>query len=40
MKVLIVATFPTLSTGYARIANRIGNYLANIPGVEVWHFGF
>ena len=40
MKILLIATYPTLSTGYARIANRLGNYLAGLPGVEVWHFGF
>jgi len=40
MKLLLIATYPTLSTGYARIANRLGNYLAGLPGVEVWHFGF
>lgn len=40
MKILLIATYPTLSTGYARIANRLGNYLAGLPGVELWHFGF
>jgi glycosyltransferase involved in cell wall biosynthesis len=40
MKILLIATYPTLSTGYARVANRLGNYLAGLPGVEVWHFGF
>jgi len=40
MKILLIATYPTLSTGYARIASKLGNYLAGLPGVEVWHFGF
>jgi glycosyltransferase involved in cell wall biosynthesis len=40
MKIILYATYPTLSTGYARIANRIGNYLANIPGVDITHVGF
>ena len=40
-KILLIATYPTLSTGYARIANTLGNYLASLhPDVELWHFGF
>jgi glycosyltransferase involved in cell wall biosynthesis len=39
-RVLIVSTHPALTTGYARIANVVGNYLAGLPDVEVWHFGF
>jgi glycosyltransferase involved in cell wall biosynthesis len=39
-KILIVSTHPALTTGYARIANVIGNYLAAQPGLEVVHFGF
>jgi glycosyltransferase involved in cell wall biosynthesis len=39
-KVLIVSTHPALTTGYARIANIVGNYLADQPGLEVVHFGF
>lgn len=39
-RILLIATYPTLSTGYARIANKLGNYLASLPDVKVWHFGF
>lgn len=38
MKILFVATHPLLGTGYARVANKITNYLADLPGVEVVYY--
>jgi glycosyltransferase involved in cell wall biosynthesis len=38
MKLLFVSTHPLQGTGYARVANKISNYLANIPGVEVVYY--
>lgn len=38
MKLLFVATHPLQGTGYARVANKISNYLANIPGLEVIYY--
>jgi glycosyltransferase involved in cell wall biosynthesis len=40
MKIVLYATYPTLTTGYARIANRIGNYFASLPDVDITHVGF
>lgn len=40
MKIFLVAMYPTLSTGYARIGCRITNHLASLPEVEVHYFGF
>lgn len=38
MKVLFVGTHPKFGTGYSRVGNKITNYLANIPGVEVLYY--
>ena len=35
-----MTTHPSQGTGYARVANKITNYLADIPGVEVVYYGF
>lgn len=40
MKIFFVTTHPIQGTGYARVANKITNYLANIPGVEVVFYAF
>jgi hypothetical protein len=40
MKVFIMTTHPSQGTGYARVANKITNYLASIPGVEVVYYAF
>ena len=40
MKILFVATYPTQATGYARIGNKITNFLASKEGVKVYYFGF
>jgi FkbM family methyltransferase len=37
-KVLFLATYPYQSNGYAKVANKITNYLANF--YEVYYFGF
>ena len=39
MKILLYATFPTQSNGYARIANNIANYLSEYPDVDIYYFG-
>jgi glycosyltransferase involved in cell wall biosynthesis len=39
MKILIYATYPTQSNGYARIAYNITNYLATKDDVDVYYFG-
>ena len=40
MKIFFVTTHPIQGTGYARVANKITNYLASIPGVEVVFYAF
>ena len=40
MKVFFMSTHPNQGTGYARVANKITNYLASIPGVEVVCYAF
>jgi len=35
-----MCTHPNQGTGYARVANKITNYLANIPDVEVVYYAF
>jgi len=38
MKIAFVAIYPLHGTGYARIANKITNYLVNIPSVELCYY--
>jgi hypothetical protein len=40
MKIFFMCTHSNQGTGYARVANKITNYLANIPGVEVVYYAF
>jgi glycosyltransferase involved in cell wall biosynthesis len=40
MKIFFMACHPTQASGYSRVANKISNHLASIPGVEVVYFGF
>ena len=40
MKVFFMCTHSNQGTGYARVANKITNYLATIPGVEVVYYAF
>ena len=40
MKIFFMCTHPNQGTGYARVANKITNYLANLPGVEVVYYAF
>ena len=40
MKVFFITTHPSQGTGIARVANKITNYLADIPGVEVVYYAF
>ena len=35
-----MATHPGRGTGYARVANKLTNHLATLPGVEVVYFAF
>jgi len=35
-----MCTHPNQGTGYARVANKLTNYLAEIPGVEVVYYAF
>lgn len=35
-----MCTHPNQGTGYARVANKITNYLADLPGVEVVYYAF
>jgi glycosyltransferase involved in cell wall biosynthesis len=35
-----MSTHPSQGIGYARVANKITNYLADIPGVEVVYYAF
>ena len=40
MKVFFMCTHPNQGTGYARVANKLTNYLASLPGVEVVYYAF
>lgn len=40
MKIFFISTHPAMGTGYGRVGNKITNYLANIPGVEVVYYAF
>ena len=40
MKIFFITSHPSLGTGYARVANKITNYLADLPGVEVVYYAF
>lgn len=40
MKIFFMCTHPNQGTGYARVANKITNYLADLPGVEVVYYAF
>jgi hypothetical protein len=40
MKIFFMCTHSNQGTGYARSANKITNYLANLPGVEVVYYAF
>ena len=40
MKIFFISTHSNQGTGYARVANKITNYLANLPGVEVVYYAF
>jgi glycosyltransferase involved in cell wall biosynthesis len=39
-KILFVATYPNQPTGYSKIANKLSNFLAEIPNVKIYYFGF
>ena len=40
MKVFFMCTHANQATGYARVANKLTNYLADLPGVEVVYYAF
>ena len=40
MKIFFMCTHSNQGTGYARVANKITNYLADLPGVEVVYYAF
>jgi glycosyltransferase involved in cell wall biosynthesis len=40
MKIFFMCTHPNQGTGYARVANKLTNYLADLPGVEVVYYAF
>ena len=40
MKVFFMCTHCIQGTGYARVSNKITNYLAKIPGIEVVFYAF
>jgi glycosyltransferase involved in cell wall biosynthesis len=40
MKILFFGVHPLHSSGYSRVANKITNHLASIPGIEVVFFAF
>lgn len=40
MKIFFMGIHPAHGTGYSRVANKITNYLANLPNVEVVFFAF
>ena len=40
MKVFFMCTHPNQGTGYARVANKITNFLADLDDVELTYFAF
>jgi hypothetical protein len=40
MKIFFMTTHPAQGTGYALVANKITNFLASQPDVEVVFYGF
>jgi|TARA_R110000850_G_scaffold175284_1_gene300840 glycosyltransferase involved in cell wall biosynthesis len=40
MKVFFMSTHPNQGTGYGRVANKITNHLASLPGVEIVYYAF
>jgi glycosyltransferase involved in cell wall biosynthesis len=40
MKIFFMCTHPNQGTGYARVANKLTNYLADLPGVEIVYYAF
>ena len=40
MKIFFICTHPNQGTGYGRVANKLTNYLASLPGVEVVYYAF
>ena len=40
MKIFFITTHPAIGSGYGRVGNKITNYLANLPGVEVVYYAF
>lgn len=40
MKIFFMSTHPSQGNGYARVANKLTNHLASLPGVEVVYFAF
>lgn len=40
MKIFFMCTHPIQGTGYGRVANKITNHLASLPGVEVVFYAF
>ena len=40
MKIFFMATHPSHGSGYSRVANKLTNHLASLPGVEVVYFAF
>ena len=40
MKIFFMCTHSNQGTGYGRVANKITNYLADLPGVEVVYYAF
>lgn len=39
MKILFVATYPNIATGYSRVANKLSNYMASLPNTELYYYG-
>jgi glycosyltransferase involved in cell wall biosynthesis len=40
MKIFFMSTHPRQGNGYARVANKLTNHLASLPGIEVVYFAF
>ncbi len=40
MKIFFMCTHCNQGTGYARVANKLVNHLASLPGVEVVYYAF
>jgi glycosyltransferase involved in cell wall biosynthesis len=40
MKFFFMCTHPNQGTGYSRVANKLTNHLASLPGVEVVYYAF